>query len=64
MNGKDSTDDRATRLLLPNMAGNTTHTEGGHGLGHGVHTTGTELWKASTVIGTHTVQQTAYPMGI
>lgn len=43
MNGKDNTADRATRLPLLNMAENTTHTEGGHGLDHGVHTTDTEL---------------------
>lgn len=48
MNGSDSTADRATRLLPPNMAESTAHTEGGHGLGHGVHTTDTELWRTWT----------------
>lgn len=42
MNGRDSTADRATRPLLPNMAVSTAHTEGDHGLDHEVHTTDTE----------------------
>lgn len=43
MNGRDSTGGRATHLLLPNMAENPAHTEGGHGLDRGVRTTDTEL---------------------
>lgn len=42
-NGKDSTDDRAARPLLPNTAENTAHTEGGHGPDHGVRIIGTDL---------------------
>lgn len=55
MNGKDSMGDRVTRPLLPNMAENTAHTEGGPGpapgpdpgpgLGPGVHPTDTEPWR-------------------